>query len=132
MVETPEDFVEDKFPGHSTNHNIFSGKYNYLFDVMGGMGFNWQFNSLPAQPNLYLSTMIGPAWFMYKEDGNLTFKRYLLWRTSLGFDLTIYKDLLFTTDMGFDWMEDYDFSPRLSVGLLWRYSRSWSLFGGRK
>ena len=132
MVETPEDFVEDKFPGHSTNHNIFSGKYNYLFDVMGGMGFNWQFNSLPAQPNLYLSTMIGPAWFMYKEDGDLTFKRYLLWRTSLGFDLTIYKDLLFTTDIGFDWMKDYDFTPRLAVGFLWRYSRNWSLFGGRK
>ena len=129
MVETPEDFVEDKFPGHSTNHNIFSGKYNYLFDVMGGMGLNWQFNSLPAQPNLYLSTMIGPAWFMYKEDGDLTFKRYLLWRTSVGFDLTIYKDLLFTTDIGFDWMEDYDFTPRLAVGLLYRYSSRWSLFG---
>ena len=129
MVETPEDFVEDKFPGHSSNHNIFSGKYNYLFDVMGGMGLNWQFNSLPAQPNLYLSTMIGPAWFMYKEDGDLTFKRYLLWRTSVGFDLTIYKDLLFTTDIGFDWMEDYDFTPRLAVGLLYRYSSRWSLFG---
>ena len=128
MVETPEDFVEDKFPGHSTNHNIFSGKYNYLFDVMGGMGFNWQFNSLPAQPNLYLSTMIGPAWFMYKEDGDLTFKQYLLWRTSLGFDLTIYKDLLFTTDIAFDWMKDYDFTPRLAVGFLYRYSSRWSLF----
>ena len=129
MVETPEDFVEDKFPGHSTNHNIFSGKYNYLFDVMGGMGFNWQFNSLPAQPNLYLSTMIGPAWFMYKEDGDLTFKQYLLWRTSLGFDLTIYKDLLFTTDIAFDWMKGYDFTPRLAVGFLYRYSSRWSLFG---
>ncbi len=132
MVETPVDFVEDKFPGYTSNHNIFSGKYNYLFDVMGGMGFNWQFNSLPAQPNLYLSTMIGPTWFMYKEDGDLTFKRYLLWRTSLGFDLTIYKDLLFTTDIGFDWMKDYDFTPRLAVGFLWRYSRNWSLFGGKK
>ena len=132
MVETPEDFVEDKFPGYSTNHNIFSGKYNYLFDVMGGMGLNWQFNSLPAQPNLYLSTMLGPAWFMYKEDGDLTSKMYYLWRTSVGFDLTIYKDLLFTTDIGFDWMEDYDFTPRLAVGFLWRYSQNWSLFGGKK
>lgn len=132
MVETPEDFVEDKFPGYSSNRNIFSGKYNFLYDVMGGMGLNWQFNSLPAQPNLYLSTMFGPAWFMYKEDGDLTSKLYYLWRTSVGFDLTIYKDLLFTTDIGFDWMEDYDFTPRLAVGFLWRYSRNWSLFGGKK
>ena len=129
MVETPEDFVEDKFPGHSSNHNIFSGKYNFLYDVMGGMGFNWQFNSLPAQPNVYLSTMLGPAWFMYEEDGDLTSKLYLLWRTSVGFDLTIYKNLLFTTDIGFDWMKDYDFTPRLSVGLLYRYSPKWSIFG---
>ena len=132
MVETPVDFVEDKFPGYTSNRNIFSGKYNFLYDVMGGMGLNWQFNSLPAQPNLYLSTMLGPAWFMYKEDGDLTYKMYLLWRTSLGFDLTIYKNLLFTTDIGFDWMEDYDFTPRLAVGFLWRYSQNWSLFGGKK
>lgn len=132
MVETPVDFVEDKFPGHKSNRNIFSGKYNFLYDVMGGMGLNWQFNSLPAQPNLYLSTMLGPAWFMYKEDGDLTSKMYLLWRTSVGFDLTIYKDLLFTTDIGFDWMEDYDFTPRLAVGFLWRYSQDWSLFGRKK
>ena len=132
LVETPEDFVEDKFPGHSSNHNLFSGKYNFFYDVMGGMGFNWQFNSLPAQPNVYLSTMLGPAWFLYKEDGDLTTKAYLLWRTSVGFDLTVYKDLLFTTDIGFDWMKDYDFTPRLAVGLLWRYNRDWALIGRKK
>ncbi len=129
VVETPEDFVEDKFPGHTSNHNIFSGKYNFLYDVMGGLGFNWQFNKLPAQPNLYLSTMLGPAWFLYKEDDDFKSKMYLLWRTSVGFDLTIYKDLLFTTDIGFDWMKDYDFTPRLAVGLLYRYNRQWSIFG---
>lgn len=129
LVETPEDFVEDKFPGHTSNHNIFSGKYNFLYDVMGGLGFNWQFNKLPAQPNVYLSSMLGPAWFLYKEDDDFKSKMYLLWRTSVGFDLTIYKDLLFTTDIGFDWMKDYDFTPRLAVGLLYRYNRQWSIFG---
>ena len=132
MAETPVDFVEDKFPGYTSNRNIFSGKYNFLYDVMGGMGLNWQFNSLPAQPNLYLSTMLGPAWFMYKEDGDLTYKLYLMWRTSIGFDLTIYKNLLFTTDIGFDWMKDYDFTPRLSVGFLYKYSSGRSLFGKKR
>jgi hypothetical protein len=131
MAGVPEDFVEDEFPGYKGNHDLFSGKYNFLYDVMGGMGLNWQFNSLPAQPNVYLSTMIGPAWFTYKEDGDYTYKTYLLWRTTLGFDLTIYKNLLFTADLGVDWMKDYDFTPRLAIGLLYRYSSGFCLFGKR-
>lgn len=131
MAGVPEDFVEDEFPGYKGNHDLFSGKYNFLYDVMGGMGLNWQFNSLPAQPNVYLSTMIGPAWFTYKEDGDYTYKTYLLWRTTLGFDLTIYKNLLFTADLGVDWMEDYDFTPRLAIGLLYRYSSGFYIFGKR-
>lgn len=131
MAGTPEHYVEDEFPGYVSNNDLFSGKYNFFYDALGGLGFNWQFNSLPAQPNVYLSTMVGPAWFLYKEDGDLTSNTHLLWRTSLGFDMTIYKNILFTADLGVDWMKDYDFTPRLAIGVLWKYS-NWALFGGRK
>lgn len=129
LVETPEDFVEDKFPGHESNHNLFSGKYNFFYNILAGTGFNWRFNSLPAQPNFYISTMLGPSWFLYKDDGDLTSKTYLLWRSSVGFDLTLYKNFLFTGDVSFDWWKDYDFTPRVALGVLWQPSPKWSLFG---
>lgn len=119
---TPDDFVEDEFPGMESDNSFF---YSALF----GTGLNWRFNKLQGQPDFYISTMLGPAWFLYKEDGDRDLKTYLLWRTSVGFDVTLHKNLLFTGDLSFDWIKDYGFTPRLALGLLWSFSNEWSIFG---
>ncbi len=131
-VETPDDFVEEEFPG-------LTAKHAFLYTALLGTGFNWRFNSLQPQPNFYISTMIGPAWYVYNNDtggdlykaysGGDDYKTYLLWRTSIGFDMTLYKNLQFTTDLSFDYMKDYFFTPHLTVGLQWSFSSSWALFG---
>ncbi|MBQ3647400.1 MAG: hypothetical protein II958_01010 [Spirochaetia bacterium] len=131
-VETPDDFVEEEFPG-------LTAKHAFLYTALLGTGFNWRFNSLQPQPNFYISTMIGPAWYVYNNDtgsdlyktysGGDDYKTYLLWRTSIGFDMILYKNLQFTTDLSFDYMKDYFFTPHLTVGLQWSFSSSWALFG---
>ena len=124
-VEVSDDFVEDEFPGLIADHA-------FVYTAMFGTGLNWRFNSIQGQPNIYLATMAGPAWYPYKDDGKVDVETYLLWRSSIGFDLTLYKNLQFTTDVSFDWMKDYGFTPHLTVGLQWSFSNSWALFGGNK
>ena len=123
-VEVPKDFVKDEFPGLTADHA-------FVYTALFGTGLNWRFNSIQSQPNIYLATMAGPAWYMYKEDGKTEINTYLLWRSSVGFDMTLYKNLQFTTDLSVDWMKDYGFTPHLTVGLQWSFSNSWALFGGR-
>ena len=124
-VEVPKDFVEDEFPGLTADHA-------FVYTALFGTGLNWRFNSIQSQPNIYLATMAGPAWYPYKDDGKIEVNTYLLWRSSVGFDITLYKNLQFTTDVSFDWMKDYGFTPHLTVGLQWSFSNSWALFGGNK
>ena len=124
-VEVPKDFVEDEFPGLTADHA-------FVYTALFGTGLNWRFNSIQSQPNIYIATMAGPAWYLYKEDGKIEINTYLLWRSSIGFDMTLYKNLQFTTDLSFDWMKDYGFTPHLTVGLQWSFSNSWALFGGNK
>ena len=125
-VETADDFVEEEFPGLKADHS-------FVYTAMLGTGFNWRFNKLQGQPNVYLATMLGPAWYSYyyKSDDREGIKTYLLWRSSIGFDLTLYKNLQFTTDLSFDYMKDYGFTPHLTVGLQWSFSNSWAAFGNR-
>ena len=123
-VEVPKDYVKDEFPGLTADHA-------FVYTALFGTGLNWRFNSIQSQPNIYLATMAGPAWYMYKEDGKTEINTYLLWRSSVGFDMTLYKNLQFTTDLSVDWMKNYGFTPHLTVGLQWSFSNSWALFGGR-
>ena len=123
-VEVPKDFVKDEFPGLTADHA-------FVYTALFGTGLNWRFNSIQSQPNIYLATMAGPAWYLYKEDNRNEINTYLLWRSSVGFDMTLYKNLQFTTDLSVDWMKDYGFTPHLTVGLQWSFSNSWALFGGR-
>ena len=123
--EVPDDFVRDEFPGHDADHAFF-------YDALFGTGLNWRFNKLQGQPNFYISTMLGPAWFLYKEDGDIELKTYLLWRTSVGFDVTLHKHVQFTGDIGVDYVPDYGLTPRFTLGILWNFSSDWALFGGRK
>ena len=116
-----DDFVKDEFPGYDADNAFF-------YDVLFGTGLNWRFNKIQSQPNFYISTAVGPAWFLYKQDGETDIKTYLLWRSSVGFDLTLHKHLQFTGDIGVDWVQNYGFSPRFSLGALWSFSHDWSIF----
>ena len=122
VSQVPDDFVRDELPGYDADHAFF-------YEVLGGTGLNWRINGLQCQPDFYISTMIGPAWFYYKIDGDIDMKTYLLWRTSVGFDVTLHKHLQFTGDISFDWVPDYRFTPRFTLGVLWSFSNSWSATG---
>ena len=117
-----DDFVKDEFPGYDADNAFF-------YDVLFGTGLNWRFNKIQSQPNFYISTAVGPAWFLYKQDGETDIKTYLLWRSSVGFDLTLHKHLQFTGDIGVDWVQNYGFSPRFSLGALWSFSHDWNIMG---
>ena len=120
----PDDLVEKEFPGLRADDA-------YMYTVMFGTGLNWRVNSLQGQPNFYINTMIGPAWFKYidKYNDDRGINTYLLWRSSVGFDLTIYKNLQFTADVGIDWIKDFEVTPRVTLGLQWNFSNNWALFG---
>ncbi len=122
VSQVPDDFVRDELPGYDADHAFF-------YEVLGGTGLNWRINGLQCQPDFYISTMIGPAWFYYKIDGDIDMKTYLLWRTSVGFDVTLHKHLQFTGDISLDWVPDYRFTPRFTLGVLWSFSNSWSALG---
>ncbi len=121
-VETPDDFVEDEFPGLTADNS-------FIYTVLFGTGLNWRINAVSSRPNFYIATMAGPAWYFYKDNGDNDLKTYLLWRSSVGFDMVLYKNLQFTSDVSFDWMKDYGFTPHLTVGLQWSFSNNWALFG---
>ena len=124
IMGVPDDLVENEFPGLTADHA-------FMYSIMFGTGLNWRINSLQGQPNFYINTMIGPAWFSYnyKYGDDEGINTYLLWRTTVGFDLTLYKNLQFTADAGIDWIKDFEVTPRVTVGLQWNFSNSWSLFG---
>ena len=126
IAEVPDNLVEKEFPGLKADHA-------YMYAILFGTGLNWRINTIQAQPNFYISTMLGPAWFKYKDNYNNRegINTYLLWRSSVGFDLTLYKNLQFTTDISLDWMKDFDLTPRVTIGLQWNFSNSWALFGGK-
>lgn len=117
-----DDFVRDEFPGYDADNAFF-------YDVLMGTGLNWRFNRIQSQPNFYINTAVGPAWFLYKQDGEVELKTYFLWRSSVGFDLTLHKHLQFTGDIGVDWVQNYGFSPRFSLGALWSFSHDWNIIG---
>lgn len=124
IAEVPDNLVEKDFPGLKADHA-------FMYTVLFGTGLNWRINSLQAQPNFYISTMLGPAWFNYnvKFNDDEGINTYLLWRSSIGFDITLYKNLQFTTDISLDWMKDFDLKPHVTIGLQWNFSNSWALFG---
>ena len=124
ITVVPDNLVEKEFPGYESDNA-------FMYTVLLGTGLNWRINSLQAQPNFYIRTMLGPAWFKYhiKTDDSRGINTYLLWRSSIGFDITLYKKLQFIADLGVDWMKDFDLTPHLTVGLQWNFSNSWSLFG---
>ena len=119
--EVPDDFVRKEVPGYDAEHA-------FSYDVLFGTGFNWRFNKIQSQPNIYIDTELGPAWFLYRIDGgDVEMKTYLLWRSSVGFDLTLHKHLQFTGDIGVNWVPDYGFSPRFSLGVIWSFSNDWAI-----
>ena len=120
VSQVPDDFVRDELPGYDADHAFF-------YEVLAGTGLNWRFNSIQCQPDFYISTMAGPAWFYYKMDGDIDMKTYLLWRSSVGFDVTLHKHLQFTGDISFDWVPDYRFTPRFTLGVLWSFSNEWAI-----
>ena len=122
--QTHDDFVKKEFPGYDSDNAFF-------YDILLGTGVNWRFNKIQSQPNFYLTTAVGPAWFLYKQDGETDLKSYLLWRSSVGFDLTLHKHLQFTGDIGVDWVKSAGFSARFSLGVLWSFSHDWVIMGGR-
>ena len=117
-----DDFVKEEFPGYDADNAFF-------YDILFGTGLNWRFNKIQSQPNFHISTAVGPAWFLYKYEGDTDIKTYLLWRSSVGFDLTLHKHLQFTGDIGVDWVQNYGFSPRFSLGAIWRFSNDWNIMG---
>ena len=122
--QTHDEFVKKEFPGYDSDNAFF-------YDILFGTGVNWRFNKIQSQPNFYLTTAVGPAWFLYKQDGETDLKSYLLWRSSVGFDLTLHKHLQFTGDIGVDWVQSAGFSARFSLGVLWSFSQDWAIMGGR-
>ena len=122
--QTHDDFVKKEFPGYDSDNAFF-------YDILLGTGVNWRFNKIQSQPNFYINTALGPAWFLYKQDGETDLKSYLLWRSSVGFDLTLHKHLQFTGDVGVDWVQSAGFSARFSLGVIWSFSHDWAIVGGK-
>ena len=122
--QTHDDFVKKEFPGYDSDNAFF-------YDILLGTGVNWRFNKIQSQPNFYINTALGPAWFLYKQDGETDLKSYLLWRSSVGFDLTLHKHLQFTGDVGVDWVQSAGFSARFSLGVIWSFSHDWAIMGGK-
>ena len=122
--QTHDDFVKKEFPGYDSDNAFF-------YDILLGTGLNWRFNRIQSQPNFYINTALGPAWFLYKQDGETDLKSYLLWRSSVGFDLTLHKHLQFTGDVGVDWVQSAGFSARFSLGVIWSFSHDWAIVGGK-
>lgn len=124
IVGVPDNLVEKDFPGLKADHA-------YMYTILFGTGLNWRINSIQSQPNFYISTMLGPAWFKYidKYNDKKGINTYLLWRASVGFDMILYKNLQFTTDVSLDWIKDFDLTPRVTIGLQYSFSNSWSAFG---
>ena len=125
-IGVPNNLVDKEFPGYENDNAL-------IYSIMLGTGFNWRIDKLKGQPNFYISTMLGPSWFRYhlRNTGKRGVKNYLLWRSSVGFDLTLYKKLQLITDLSVDWMKDFDLTPHLTVGLQWNFSDTWSAFGGK-
>ena len=124
IIDAPDDFVRTEFPGLTADHA-------FMFTALFGTGLNWRVNSIPGQPNFYIETMLGPAVYRYiiKDDDERGVNTYLLWRSAIGFDLTLYKNLQFTTEVGLDYIINCELTPRVTIGLQWNFSNSWSLFG---
>ena len=127
IIDAPDDFVETEFPGLTADHA-------FMYTALFGTGLNWRINSLHGQPNLYIETMLGPAVYKYviKSDDDKGINTYLLWRSAVGFDLTLYKNLQFTTEVGLDYIVNCELTPRVTVGLQYNFSNSWALFGRKK
>ncbi len=123
LVDAPDDFLEQEFPGLTADHA-------FMFTTLFGTGLNWRFNSLQGQPNFYIETMLGPAMYRYviKDDDDKGINTYLLWRSAVGFDLTLYKNLQFTTEVGLDYIINCEFTPRVTIGLQYNFSNNWALF----
>ena len=126
VVDAPDDFVETEFPGLTADHA-------FMFTALFGTGLNWRFNSMQGQPNFYIETMLGPAVYRYiiKNDDEKGINTYLLWRSAIGFDLTLYKNLQFTTEVGLDYIINCELTPRVTIGLQYSFSNSWALFGNK-
>lgn len=124
VVDAPDDFVSTEFPGLTADHA-------FMFTALFGTGLNWRLESLHGQPNFYIETMLGPAMYRYiiKNTDEKGINTYLLWRSAVGFDLTLYKNLQFTTEVGLDYIINCELTPRVTIGLQWNFSNSWSLFG---
>lgn len=122
-IGVPDNLVDKEFPGYENDNAL-------MYSIMLGTGFNWRIDKLKGQPNFYISTMLGPSWFRYhlRNTGKRGTNTYLLWRSSVGFDLTLYKKLQFITDLSVDWIKDFELTPHLTVGLQWNFSDSWSMF----
>lgn len=127
IIDAPDDFVETEFPGLTADHA-------FMYTALFGTGLNWRINSLHGKPNLYIETMLGPAVYKYiiKSDDDKGINTYLLWRSAVGFDLTLYKNLQFTTEVGLDYIINCELTPRVTVGLQYNFSNSWALFWGKK
>ena len=126
IIDAPDDFVETEFAGLTADHA-------FMFTALFGTGFNWRFNSLQGQPNFYIETMLGPAVYRYiiKNTDEKGVNTYLLWRSAIGFDLTLYKNLQFTTEVGLDYIINCELTPRVTIGLQYSFSNNWALFGGK-
>ena len=126
VVDAPDDFVETEFPGLTADHA-------FMFTALFGTGLNWRINSMQGQPNFYIETMLGPAMYRYviKDDDEKGINTYLLWRSAIGFDLTLYKNLQFTTEVGLDYIINCELTPRVTIGLQYSFSNSWALFGNK-
>ncbi|MBO7431163.1 MAG: hypothetical protein J6U56_09190 [Spirochaetia bacterium] len=126
IIDAPDDFVEKEFPGLTADHA-------FMYTALFGTGLNWRVNALAGQPNFYIETMLGPAIYRYinKTTDEKGVNTYLLWRSAIGFDLTLYKSLQFTTEVGLDYIINCELTPRVTIGLQWNFSNNWALFGSR-
>ena len=124
VIDAPDDFVETEFPGLTADHA-------FMFAALFGTGLNWRFEKLQGQPDFYIETMLGPALYRYinKTNDDKGINTYLLWRSAVGFDLTLYKNLQFTTEVALDYIINCELTPRVTIGLQYNFSNNWSLLG---
>ena len=122
-TDMPDDFMEKEFPDRSCDEK-------FLYNGLLGIGFNvrpWGERFKGNTPCLFISGQMGPALCVYKYDGDIRDRWYLMERVTVGVDVPVYRNLELTADFSLDKVSNLELAPRFSVGVQWNFG-DWNIY----
>ncbi|MBQ3648063.1 MAG: hypothetical protein II958_04420 [Spirochaetia bacterium] len=122
-TDMPDDFMEKEFPDRSCDEK-------FLYNGLLGIGFNvrpWGERFKGNTPCLFISGQMGPALCVYKYDGDIRDRWYLMERMTIGVDVPVYRNLELTADFSLDKVSNLELAPRFSVGVQWNFG-DWNIY----